>query len=127
MGGSEAECKEVNPLRIKARMSAANRMSILFSSLFLWRIKLKHDSTDSDESASRSSQIGLGNVSHFRVNNRQGTCAARDANMMMDQEKRNSPEKAGLEEIDLERRVKSKVDVLKELWCVKVSECSFQK
>jgi hypothetical protein len=40
--------------------------------------------------------------------------------------KENSPEKAGLGEIDLEKRVKSKVDVLKELWCVKISECSFK-
>jgi hypothetical protein len=108
-------------------MSAANRNAEDGASPILRRRERINDSTDSDESASRSSQIGLGNVSHFRVNNRQGTCAARDANMMMDQEKRNSPEKAGLEEIDLERRVKSKVDVLKELWCVKVSECSFQK
>jgi hypothetical protein len=38
--------------------------------------------------------------------------------------KENSPEKAGLQEIVLKRRVRSKVDVLKELCGIKVSECS---
>lgn len=56
------------PLRIKARMSTANRNAVDGTSPILRRRERINDSTNSNESASRSSQMGLGNVSHSRVN-----------------------------------------------------------
>ena len=44
--------------------------------------------------------------------------------MMMDQEKRTHQRKLVFKRLSLKRRVRSKVDVLKELCGVKVSECS---
>jgi hypothetical protein len=108
MGGSEAKCREVNPLRIKARMSTANRNAVDGASPILRRRERINDSTDSNESASRSSQIGLGNVSHSRVNDeRHVRCKGRKYDNGSRQE--NSPERAGLQKIDLKRRVRSKV------------------
>jgi hypothetical protein len=108
MGGSEAKCREVNPLRIKARMSTANRNAVDGASPILRRRERINDSTDSNESASRSSQIGLGNVSHSRVNDeRHVRCKGRKCDDGSRQE--NSPERAGLQKIDLKRRVRSKV------------------
>jgi hypothetical protein len=71
MGGSEVKCREVNPLQIKARMSSANWNAADGASPILRRRERINDSTDSNESASGSSQIGLGNVSHSRVDDRQ--------------------------------------------------------
>lgn len=38
-----------------------------------------------------------------------GTCAARDGNMLMNYMRKNLPERASFQEIDLKRRVKSEI------------------
>jgi hypothetical protein len=49
MGGSEENCREVNPLQIKARMSTANWNAVDGASPILRRRERINDSTDSNE------------------------------------------------------------------------------
>lgn len=108
MGGSEVKGREVNPLRIKARMSTANRNAVDGASPILRRRERINDSTNSNESALRSSQKCLGNVSHSRVDDGKAVrCKGRKCDDGSRQG--NLPERAGLQEIDLKRRVNSEI------------------